>query len=124
MFPQATFSVLTVGGSDNALILFHGSPKSPFLPGPFRYHGMWLRDKNYEEIILSRWAKPNNVNEKNIDFTLYLLGKDLTRWNKYCFRKVEEVIYQTRLELESIRRKEVNPTSVESEINLREKLEE
>ena len=40
LFSEAIFSVLTAGGSDHAPILFLGSPKSSFLPKPFRFHSM------------------------------------------------------------------------------------
>lgn len=64
LFLVAIFFVLIAGGSDLAPILILGSPKYPFLPRPFRFHSMWLRDKNCEEVILNRWAKPKKVNKK------------------------------------------------------------
>lgn len=116
--------MLTAGGSDHSPILFLGKPKSPSLPRPFRFHSMLLRDKSCEEIILNRWAKPYRVNGNNIDRTLYLLGKDLTRWNKLSLRKVDEVIAETRLQIERLRNKDSNLVSVETEIKLNKKLNE
>lgn len=116
--------MLTASGSDHSPILFLGKPKSPSLPRPFIFHSMWLRDKSCEEIILNRWAKPYRVNGNNIDRTLYLLGKDLTRCNKLSFRKVDEVIAETRLQIESLRNKDSNLASMEMEIKLKKKLDE
>ena len=81
---------------------------------------MWLRDKECENVILNRLTKTKKMNKENISHTLHL-GKDLIKWNKTCFWKVEEVIKETRNNLEMIKKKDVNFRSIKAETNLSKK---
>lgn len=106
--------MLTAGGSDHSPILFIGNPERPKLPRPFGYLSMWLRDKECEQAILNRWTRIENINIENINHTLHLLGKDLTKWGKSSFGKVEEVIKEIRIELENIKDDAVNEQNIEN----------
>ena len=52
LFPKAILNVLTSGsGSDHSPILLSSNPEKSKLPRPFRFHNIWLRDKDCDTII-------------------------------------------------------------------------
>lgn len=64
------------------------------------------------------------IDSENLCKTHFLLGKDLTRWNKVSFGKVEAMIQKTERKLENLRYLKPNEHSISKEIELNEKLEE
>ena len=124
MFPEASLIVLTAGGSDHSPIYLSTHPKNPRLPRPFRFHNMWLREVDCENLIIGTWKKANGVTESNITKTLSSLSRDPIKWNKKKIGKVEDVIRSTRADLESIRHNTPSENNIMAELELNAKLDE
>lgn len=92
----------------------------PKLPRPFKFHSMWLRDKECEQVIIKRWSKAKNINKKIILITLSMsLGKIFPNVIKTSFGKVEELTKENRNELERIKCKEVNFQDIDYELKFK-----
>lgn len=64
---------------------------------------MWFRDEECAIIVADRWKELDNSSSDNLVKTLNWLGKDLSKWNKTKFGKVEESITKIRCEIDIIR---------------------
>lgn len=53
-FQDASFHILSTGGSDHSPLVFIGNPKFPKLPRPFRFRSMRFRDKGCKDVIIKR----------------------------------------------------------------------
>lgn len=50
-FPKVNFYVLTVEGYHHASIIFVFTPKVTKHTRPLRFHGMWFKNEEFEEVI-------------------------------------------------------------------------
>ena len=103
---------------------YQPTPKNSRSLRAFRFHNLWLREDDCENLIKCSWQNANGVDEKNINKILFYQSKDLITRNKKKMGKVEEVITSTRAELESIRYKTPCDDSIVEGLELSTKFDE
>lgn len=75
---------------------------------------MWFRDEECAVIVVDRWKELDNSSSDNLVKTLNWLGKDLSKWNKTKFGKVEEYITKISFEIDIIKNLEPSSETVTS----------
>lgn len=63
----------------------------------------------------------NKVDSKNLGKTLLLKRRDLTKWNKTSFGKIETLIQNTNNNIENLRYLNPNVNTITKEIKLKKK---